>query len=257
MWQTVAMATTVGIRARVRAELIQEIKDQARRQVADAGASALSLRAVARDLGMVSSAIYRYFPSRDQLLTALIIDAYDAIGGAAEAADAACERTDFLRRWRAVCHAVRAWALEHPHEYALVYGSPVPGYTAPQDTVGPASRVTLALAAVVSDAAAAGTLHGPFTAEHFPTLSKRAAAEASRAGSIALPGVPADAVVRALTSWTQLFGYLSFDLFGHLEGVIEDRDALFDQNVTDMAAYIGIPLEPSRRQGVRSTKATQ
>jgi Tetracyclin repressor-like, C-terminal domain len=122
--------------------------------------------------------------------------------------------------------------------------------------VGPATRVTLALAAVVSDAAAAGTLHNPFTPRHAPALSKRAAAEASQAGSIALPGVPVDAVVRALTAWTQLFGYLSFELFGHLDGVIEDRDALFDQSVTDMGAYVGIPSPPSRRQGARSTKTT-
>ena len=129
------MASTIGLRARVRAELVQEIKQEARRQVARAGAPALSLRGVARQLGMASSAIYRYFPSRDQLLTALIVDAYQAIGEATEAADAACERQDFVGRWRAGCHEVRHWALANPHEYALVYGSPVPGYHAPQDTI--------------------------------------------------------------------------------------------------------------------------
>ena len=134
------MTPTTGRRARLRAELVQEIKDEARRQVTESGAPALSLRAVARELGMVSSGIYRYFPSRDELLTALIIDAYNDIG-AAERADASCDRCDFFGRWRAACGAARSWALEHPHEYALVYGSPVPGYRAPQDTVGPASRV--------------------------------------------------------------------------------------------------------------------
>ena len=199
---------------------------------------------------MASSAIYRYFPSRDQLLTALIIDAYDAIGHAAEAADDSCAPDDFVGRWRADCHAVRDWALEHPHEYALVYGSPVPGYTAPGNTIASASRVTLVLAAVVRDAAASGALHNPFAAQRAPTLSKPARAEASRAGSIPLPAVPADAIVRALTAWTQLFGSVSFELFGHLVGVIEDRDALFDQAVTDMGAYIGIatPARPPRRR---------
>ena len=85
---------------------------------------------------MVSSAIYRYFPSRDDLLTALIIDAYDALGDAVEAADAAVDRADLRGRWLAVCRAARAWALAHPAEYALIYGSPVPGYAAPDDTVG-------------------------------------------------------------------------------------------------------------------------
>ena len=86
---------------------------------------------------MVSSAIYRYFPSRDDLLTALIVDGYNAIGEVAEQADAACPAGEYTGRWLAVCRAVRDWALAHPHEYALVYGSPVPGYQAPQQTIGP------------------------------------------------------------------------------------------------------------------------
>lgn len=82
---------------------------------------------------MVSSALYRYFPSRDELLTALIVDAYDSVGAAAEEADARALAAGHppRARWIAVCEAVRAWALEHPHEYALIYGSPVPGYSAP------------------------------------------------------------------------------------------------------------------------------
>jgi AcrR family transcriptional regulator len=242
MWQTWDMATTTGLRARVRAELVKEIKQEARRQVAQAGAPALSLRAVARQLGMASSAIYRYFPSRDEMLTALIIDAYDAIGAATEVADATCERQDFAGRWRADCNAVRNWALEHPHEYALVYGSPIPGYRAPQDTIGPASRVTLALAAVVRDAAAAGALRDPFVPECAPALSTAAAIEAQRLGPVALPGVPEDAIVRALVAWTQLFGIVSFELFGHLAGVVEDINTLFDQAVTDVCAFVGIAM---------------
>src|SRR5919198_1813080 len=138
-------------RQRVRAELTREIKDVARKHLARDGAAALSLRAVARELGMASSAISRYFPSRDELLTALIIDAYEAVGTAAEAADAACARDDFDGRWLAVCHAVRDWALEHPHEYALIYGSPVPGYRAPQETIGPATRLTKVLGQILHD----------------------------------------------------------------------------------------------------------
>src|SRR3954464_5371109 len=102
-------------RERVRAELTAEITDAARRQLADVGAAALSLRAVAREVGMVSSAVYRYFPSRDELLTRLIIDGYDALGAAAEGAD--LPSAPPLERWLSVCRAVRAWALAHPHEY--------------------------------------------------------------------------------------------------------------------------------------------
>jgi len=119
--------------------MTEEIKTIARRHLASDGAN-LSLRAVARDLGVVSSALYRYFASRDELLTALIIDAYNAMGDAVEAADDALPRADLEGRWLAIAHGIREWALAQPHEYALIYGSPVPGYQAPQDTVGPATR---------------------------------------------------------------------------------------------------------------------
>src|SRR5947209_15063871 len=97
-------------RARARAELTDEIKATARRNLAEVGAPALSLRAVARDLGMVSSAIYRYFPSRDALLTALIVDAFAAVGATAEAVIHGVPN-DALTRWRAAATAIRAWAL--------------------------------------------------------------------------------------------------------------------------------------------------
>src|SRR3984885_3114705 len=110
-------------RERARAEIAGEIKDEARRQLATTGAQ-LSLRAVAKELGMVSSALYRYYPSRDDLLTALIIDAYDAVGAAAE--QAIVGPGPARERLIAACHAVRDWARSNPQEYALVYGSPVP-----------------------------------------------------------------------------------------------------------------------------------
>src|SRR5258706_10143159 len=98
-----------SVRARVRAEMAEEIKRTARRHLAELGAPNLSLRAVAREVGLVSSAVYRYFASRDDLLTALIIDAYDALGAAVEAADAAVDRADLVGRFHAICHAIRGW----------------------------------------------------------------------------------------------------------------------------------------------------
>ncbi|KUJ70179.1 TetR family transcriptional regulator, partial [Streptomyces albus subsp. albus] len=161
------MSTIRGARERARIEVTAAIKDEARKQLAAEGAAKLSLRAVARELGMVSSALYRYFPSRDDLLTALIVDAFDAIGAAAEQAvaeQAAGERTRAVppaERWVAVACAVREWALAHPHEYALICGSPVPGYIAPMDTVGPASRVGLVFIDIVRTASRAEELAVP------------------------------------------------------------------------------------------------
>jgi AcrR family transcriptional regulator len=224
----------------VRAELIQEIKDEARRQLAQEGASSLSLRAIARHLDMVSSGIYRYFKSRDELLTALIVDAYEAIASAVETADGACERADFAGRWSACCHAVRDWALAHPHEYALIYGSPVPGYNAPEETTPPASRVALALVAVIHDAAGAGELREPFADGVSPTLSKSAATEAARLAALGFDGVSDAVVIRSLAAWTQLFGAVNFEAFGRLSDIIEDANAVFDQSVREMKAFVGI-----------------
>src|ERR1700742_4446639 len=125
-------------RERARTELTREIKEEARRQLAAAGADGLSLRAVARELGMVSSALYRYYPSRDDLLTALIIDAYNALGEAAERAVAGPAAA--RERWVAAWHAIRDGVRSNSHEYALICGSPVPGSGAPEATIGPAAR---------------------------------------------------------------------------------------------------------------------
>jgi AcrR family transcriptional regulator len=191
---------------------------------------------------MVSSAVYRYFPSRDELLTALIIDAYDAVGEAAEVADASAVaggRVGLRQRWVIVCQAIRRWALEDPHQYALVYGSPVPGYQAPVDTIGPAARVTRVLAGIVAEGSMEGRLHSA----NDPPVPSALAADATRAADAVMPGVSADVVLRALTAWTQLFGALSLELFGHLHGVIENYDGFFERAVTSMAEYVGLPDE--------------
>ena len=232
------MTATRTARERARAELTQVIKDEARRQLAEVGAHGLSLRAVARELGMVSSALYRYFPSRDDLLTALIIDGYNAIGAAAERADSACRRDDHRGRWLAACRAVRDWALAHPHEYSLVYGSPVPGYQAPEQTVGPASRVAAVLGKIISDAHASGVLDPPALC---PAPPGSFAPDAARLRQSVLHGVPDEVVALALATWASVFGLVSFELFGQFEDVVTDRGGYFDHAVTCLGRVIGIP----------------
>lgn len=229
-------------RERIRAELIREITDVARRHLATHGAHGLSLRAVAREMGMVSSAIYRYFPSRDDLLTALIIDGYNAIGEAVERADATRPRDDHTGRWLAVCHASRDWALAHPHEYALLYGSPVPGYRAPRDTVGPATRATAVYGRILADAHEAGVLDPPPVG---PPPPASFAADAERVRAF-MPGVRDDVVARALTAWTSLFGWISFELFGQFAAVILDPAPAFDHAMRALARYVGLPGQPPR-----------
>lgn len=220
-------------RARARIELTREIKEAARRHLADEGAAALSLRAVARELGMVSSAVYRYFPSRDDLLTALIVDAYDAVGEAAERADAMRRRSDLGGRWRAVARAVRAWAVEHPHEYALVFGSPVPGYRAPDTTIGPATRVPAVLLAILTDGVHSDALEVPVRP------SRRVEAALAPVRQYA-PDVPPALLERGIGAWMQLLGAISLELFGHLHNVVEEPEALFEHLMAAQAERLGI-----------------
>ncbi|MGC5018507.1 TetR/AcrR family transcriptional regulator [Micromonospora sp. DT47] len=225
-----------SIRARVRAEMIDEIKAVARRHLATDGAD-LSLRAVSRDMGMVSSAIYRYFPSRDELLTALILEAYDALGDAVEAADAAADRADLRGRWHAVCRAARGWALAHPAEYALLYGSPVPGYAAPDDTVLPAQRPPLTLVGILRD----GLADGRLTAPEGDELPEPVRADLAEIVAGFFPGLPEALLARGMAGWTQLFGLISFELFGRLNRTVSHRDAYFDHQTALMADLIGLP----------------
>lgn len=203
-------------RARARAELTREITAAGRRQLAEVGASELSLRAVARELGMVSSAVYRYVASRDDLLTLLLVDGYDALGAAVEAA-AADGRGGFEARWVRVATAVRAWAVAHPHEWALLYGSPVPGYRAPADTIPPAGRPPIAALGVVADAVAAGEINLTPIATPLPRAVRADLGAVRDALGLDLPD---DVVARAYFAWTQLLGSISFELFGHGANVV-------------------------------------
>ncbi|MFJ4923231.1 TetR/AcrR family transcriptional regulator [Streptomyces sp. NPDC088725] len=227
------MTTIRGARDRARIEVTAAIKDEARRQLAAEGAAKLSLRAVARELGMVSSALYRYFPSRDDLLTELIVDAYDAVGAAGERALAAADPADHLARWTAICTGVRSWALARPHEYALIYGSPVPGYSAPRRTVGPASRVGVALISVARDAFDAGGIA-------LPPLSEDLRPEAERLGAEFAPGLPPEVVAALVAAWAQLFGLVSFELFGQFNSMVEEREKLFVHAAGRLGREVGL-----------------
>jgi AcrR family transcriptional regulator len=225
-----------SIRARVRAEMIDEIKNIARQHLASEGAN-LSLRAVARDLGVVSSAIYRYFASRDDLLTALILDAYNSLGSAVESADAAADPDDLAARWLAVCHAVRDWAIAVPHEYALIYGSPVPGYKAPPDTVPAATRSVTVLGRILQHGAERGAFASAPGPDELPPAVAHTVALIS---ANICPDVPPPVLARGLGAWIQLFGAVSFELFGQLATVVEDRRAFFDHQMRAQARYVGI-----------------
>ena len=130
--------------------------------------------------------------------------------------------------------AIRAWALANPHEYALIYGSPVPGYRAPQDTIDPASRVTFVLLRIVSDGVANGTIA---TGSRPGPVSRTVHADLSRIRAAA-PGAPDEVLLRTVAVWAQLFGSISLELFGHLHNVVEDRDGCFALLMQQAALFL-------------------
>jgi AcrR family transcriptional regulator len=225
----------VSPRARARAEMTEQIKQIAREHLAADGPD-LSLRAVARDLGVVSSAVYRYFASRDELLTALIIDGYTSMADAIEQAESAVARRDLAGRWLALGRAARTWSADHRHEYALLYGSPVPGYAAPQDTIGPASRPVVLAMAILREGVERGVLEVP--ADRLPRAVR---ADVERIGGLAgFEGVPPTLMARALSAWAQLFGTISFELFGRLGNAVTDYDAYFEHQLRVMSRHLGL-----------------
>jgi AcrR family transcriptional regulator len=231
------MTAALTARARARAELEREIKETARRHLAEQGAAALSLRAVARELGLASSALYRYYASRDALLTALIIDAYDALGEVAE--QAATGDGTAGERWLAVCRAVRTWALGRRHEWALLYGTPVPGYAAPEDTISPATRSAQVLARLLRDAVLDGSLRPPSRRLPGPRLARPAVVDLLGGP---LPAAYEDLPDRAVVLLVALVGAVSYELFGHSKNAFCDDEAWFDVAMAVAAEGVGLDL---------------
>ena len=208
-------------RAIARRELTTAIVERARQQLAEVGPAQLSVRQIARDLGMASSAVYRYFPSRDELLTELLVVIYHELADQLELADAAVDPDDRSARWRTLARTFRAWATAAPHEFALLCGSPVPGYAAPQQTVAPASRVTGVLVALAAAVDAAGVDAGAgLPAGAHDTLSDfRTTVGVDLSDEV---------VLRTVTAWGGLLGAVTLELFGHLHRAVTDYDAHFD-----------------------------
>ncbi len=235
-------------RERARAEVTAELLGAARARLEADGSAGLSLRAVARDLGMASSAVYRYVESRDALLTLLIIEAYDSVGSAAEeAAAAARERgTDPGRSWLEVARAVRRWALAQPSWFELIYGTPVRGYRAPDDTVRSALRLWAVIVGLLMAAHESGQLDptGP-TFDPEGRIAPEVYAFAGWTDPAAVPPELARTAARSATLFTSLVGGISVELFGHLYRVAGDAERLFDVTIATAAAGVGlrVPLD--------------
>jgi AcrR family transcriptional regulator len=226
-------------RQRVRDATIDEITSVAGELVAREGAAGLSLRAVARTMGMAPSALYRYYPSRDALLTALIVEAYDSVGQAVEDAVAAAPRDRSCSAILAATHAFRSWAVRHPHEFGLIYGTPVPGYTAPAQIETPAMRTPTALLALLRKALDDEILRLPLTDDELPPSLTGPLQEVVEHKNHAFSRV---AVAAAMQFWAMMLGLVSSALFGHLPEPLGTGDdaAFFDFVIRRNLLAIGV-----------------
>ncbi|WP_347108588.1 WHG domain-containing protein [Paenarthrobacter sp. S56] len=227
-------------RERARAQTITDIVRLGREHLAIHGAAALSLRAVARDLGVVSSAVYRYVENRDELLTLLLIDAYNELGDHVDAAVDAVAPADFAGQFHALGKAVRTWALGEPASYALLFGSPVPGYRAPGErTTVPGTRVIVRLVRIFDSAYRAGAL----VAEMAPAVvvpPKLAADLARIRGEMGL-AAPDASLARGVLVWTSLFGAISFEVFGQYGAdTFAAREELFEHQLAVLQSVAGL-----------------
>lgn len=163
----------MGPRERYRQQVRDEVKRHAWEQIATAGVTALSLNAIAKQMGVSGPALYRYFANRDELITALIRDAYQSLAEAVRGGG-----SDLL----GLAKVIREWALADPHRYLLIYGTPVPGYHAPADTTAISDQVMQAIVETAGDPATAvhrgllfwTRLHGVLSLElagHFAGMS--------------------------------------------------------------------------------------
>ncbi|MGW0809163.1 TetR/AcrR family transcriptional regulator [Nonomuraea sp. NPDC002799] len=231
------MSETRTRRDRLRAQTTDEIKAIALQLMAVGGPDAITLRAIAREMGMTAGAIYSYFATRDDLVTTLIAGVYTSLVDAAEAARDAVPVSDPGGRILAWAQAVREWAVANPEGFRLIYGDPVPGYRAPAE--GPAKqaehRACTGLTGLVAAAwPHAGQQPGGYAWPDFDPDLARTIQEL-------FPGLPPDAVALTLRVWGRMHGLVALEIYGHLPRLAGDAARLYREEMIELIASLGLP----------------
>lgn len=203
--------------------LQEAIKETAWKQIAEFGAPALSLRAIARELKITAPAIYHYFPDRDALVTALIIDAYKSFGDSQLEARDAIPADDMQGRMKAIGIAYRTWAHTYPQRYQLIFGTPIPGYEAPLMEVLPfGARSLSALVSVVEQLRLAGKLN----IKSFPEVKEEYKAGfdvwKTYGGNVEILSLSI-----AMIIWSRVHGIISLEIAGNLPPFGTSGDELY------------------------------
>jgi AcrR family transcriptional regulator len=224
-------------RERIRFATIEEIKSTAWKQVADQGAASLSLRAIAREMGMTAPGLYRYYKDRDALVTALLMDAFDSFSDSLETARDKHRADDHIKRFRAITKAYFQWATGDPQKYLFLFGTPIPGYEFAPELGPSAQRSFLVLQGVVGEAYNAGKVTGELTALRLPTSLK------SQYEALKKMGMPYAPVVThlALSTWSMMHGMTSLFLYGYFTGFVgEQVETYVDFEIEKMVRVLGL-----------------
>nr|WP_308271535.1 TetR/AcrR family transcriptional regulator [Kitasatospora sp. SUK 42] len=228
-----------GRRARLRAQTTAEIKRIALEHMAEQGADAISLRAIAREMDMSGSAIYSYFDTRDDLISTLIGDVYTALVEAVEAARDAVPEDDPGGRIVAWGEALRAWSLANPQGFRLLYGDPVAGYRPPVEGPAPeaAGRACLGLVGLVAAAWPSARTSQEDPSARWSDFSEDLAAKVRERH----PDLPPAAVALALRLWGRMHGPVALELHGHLGPQAHHPDRLYRLELLDLVRSLGLP----------------
>jgi AcrR family transcriptional regulator len=228
-------AATQSRRERLRAETTEEITTTALALLAEGGPDAVTLRAIAREMGMTAGAIYGYFPTRDDLINRLITDVYTSLVDAVEAARDACPPDDAGGRLVAWGRALREWSVGNPAGFRLVYGDGVPGYRPREGGVAvePAHRACMGLTQLV---AAVWPLAAPHQlAADWSDFAPELVSEVRRE----FPELPPAAVALALRVWGRMHGLVALEVYGHLRGQTTDPAKLYEAELHDLVRSLG------------------
>ena len=221
----------------------ETIKAAAWHQMAERGTAGLTLRGIARQLGVTAPAIYNYFPRLDDLITSLIIDAFTDLGQAMQVADTGVPSARPADRAMAQCLAYRRWAVEHPVDFQLIYGNPIPGYLAPADiTIPLARRPFLGLFACFLEAHQAGELRIPAAYADVPAETHHAISAWKQLSGIEMPDV---LLTLLLSGWARIHGMVMLELFQHIQPLVGDGEAFYRYELEAFLRQLGLQTDPS------------
>ncbi len=228
-------------RERLHDQTREEIKRIAREQMAAEGTHAISLRGIARVMELTAPALYRYFPTRDDLITALIVDAFNGLADAMEDGDHSAPSEAYGSRLFNIMRNYRVWALEHRTDFLLIYGNPIPGYHAPAEVTLPAVvRGFIAVLRPLREADTAGVLRYSADPAVPPTVHAFLQSEIDERGYNLSP----EAMYIAAIGWTRIHGILMLELLDDIQPVVGDVDAFYQSELTALIQSFGLTVTP-------------